>query len=250
MGLIQLVLYGLAIYFIVRTVLLSKRQGNNKKIIDLVHSVDDKEEFFKKSDELISTLKEEEFVVKTKILKLWGMAMHHEYDEFESLLDTIDFRLLFKKKGKDISIDLNEDSFFYAYIAIPNMLFNDNRNDLRIKLENKLNEQVDNDLKEHLVKNISGAICKYYNHEGDLGLSFYETVLNGEYEEYIYSRTMIGLYKSIVNAMACKIYLDTNNSEKYEECKSYLEDFYETRIGHRWIDGLNIEIKKEEVVEE
>ena len=106
-------------------------------------------------------------------------------------------------------------------------------------------KEYDDKLQGQLVREISLNIDKYYAGTEDKGLSFYEKVLNGDYGEYTYSRTMIGIYKSIVNAMAAELYKENGRDDKYQEAEEMLKDFYQTGVGKRWINGLGLQVEEE-----
>ena len=93
---------------------------------------------------------------------------------------------------------------------------------------------------------------KFYKNEDDLGKSFYEKVLNGEYSEYKYSKQLIGLYKNIISAMLAAIYKKEDNTEKFKEILLDVREFAKTPLGDRWIKelGLDADINQEEPVED
>ena len=68
----------------------------------------------------------------------------------------------------------------------------------------------------------------------------FEKLLEGDYEGYIYSRTMIGIYKNLANATLYKIYQDQAKFEQLEEMKPMLEQFAQTGVGKRWVQSLDI----------
>lgn len=170
---------------------------------------------------------------------LWGISYHKQYEKFRDMLASIDMNPLIENKKNGLSIDLNEDSFFYMYLGIPNILYQDKQDELRDLLKEKMQE-FDEKLTGQLVREISLEINKYYTNEDDRGLAFYEKVLDGNYGQYTYSKTMIGLYKSIVNAMAARIYLDNGETEKYQAAEGMVKDFDESGVGHRWLQSLDI----------
>ena len=243
-NLMNFVLLAVMIYMLVRMMVLNKRQKKNKVLIDCVNAIKDEDTFFNKIDNMISTINDPEFETKGRVLKLWGMAYHQKYENFEETLAQIDMTTLMKTQKGSLSIDLDEDSFFYMYLAIPNLLHNAERDDLREKIEEKMKEY-DDKLQGQLVREISLNIDKYYAGTEDKGLSSYEKVLNGDYGEYTYSRTMIGIYKSIVNAMAAELYKENGRDDKYQEAEEMLKDFYQTGVGKRWINGLGLQVEEE-----
>ena len=97
-------------------------------------------------------------------------------------------------------------------------------------------------LKNQLVRVEAEAINQFYEKEGDQGLAFYESLLAGDYSQYQYSKSLIGLYKNIANATAAVIYKENDQTEKYEECKPMLENFAKSGIGERWMKQLGLEV--------
>ena len=83
------------------------------------------------------------------------------------------------------------------------------------------------------------------------GQTFFEKLLEGDYEGYIYSKTMIGIYKNLANATLYKIYQDQAKFDQQEELKPMLEQFAQTGVGKRWIQSLDITLDNttEEAVE-
>ena len=95
-------------------------------------------------------------------------------------------------------------------------------------------------LENQLSKVLSDQLDKYYDSVDDRGQTFFEKLLEGDYEGYIYSRTMIGIYKNLANATLYKIYQDQAKFEQLEEMKPMLEQFAQTGVGKRWIQSLDI----------
>lgn len=234
--LIKFTMYLFISYFLIKIVLASKRTKKNKKLIETVRAIDQEVLFFHHVEDMINTVKDEEFIEKAKVLKLWGFAIYQRYDEFDALLPTLRPEVLIHKN----SIELNEDSFFYLYIAIGNILFNQNQLERRLALVQFMEKYP---LQDQLCYQIGEHLEKYYQQQEDLGLGFFQQILDGEYEGVQYSRTMIGLYKSICNAMMAKIYQMQGDWVKYEECVPMLEQFKQVHIGQRWIKGLQLEEK-------
>ena len=95
-------------------------------------------------------------------------------------------------------------------------------------------------LGNQLTKALSDQFDKYYDSVDDRGQTFFEKLLEGDYEGYIYSRTMIGIYKNLANATLYKIYQDQAKFDQLEDMKPMLEKFAETGVGKRWIQSLDI----------
>ena len=237
--LVTFAMYFAIAYLVIKMFISSKRNGKNKMIIDAVRLINEKEMFFNRVDQLISTVNDPEFANKGRVLKLWGCAYHQDFSEFDSTLQELDIDSLIEDKKGVKSIDTNEDSFFYLYLAIPNVLHHVGRDDLRITMHAKL-QPYEEILGNQLSKALSDQFDKYYDSKEDRGQAFFEKLLEGDYEGYIYSRTMIGIYKNLANATLYKIYQDQAKFDQLEEMKPMLEQFTQTGVGKRWIQSLDI----------
>ena len=252
---VTIAMYIAMAYLVIKMFISSKRNGKNKMIIDAVRLINEKEVFFNRVDQLISTVNDPEFANKGRVLKLWGCAYHQDFSEFDSTLQDLDIDSLIEDKKGVKSIDTNEDSFFYLYLAIPNVLHHVGRDDLRTTMHAKL-QPYEELLGNQLTKALSDQFDKYYDSVDDRGQTFFEKLLEGDYEGYIYSRTMIGIYKKLANATLYKIYQDQAKFDQLEDMKPMLEKVAETGVGKRWIQSLDItldstteELVKTEVVE-
>ena len=253
---VTIAMYIAMAYLVIKMFISSKRNGKNKMIIDAVRLINEKEVFFNRVDQLISTVNDPEFANKGRVLKLWGCAYHQDFSEFDTTLQDLDIDSLIEDKKGVKSIDTNEDSFFYLYLAIPNVLHHVGRDDLRTTMHAKL-QPYEELLGNQLTKALSDQFDKYYDSVDDRGQTFFEKLLEGDYEGYIYSRTMIGIYKNLANATLYKIYQDKAKFDQLEDMKPMLEKFAETGVGKRWIQSLDItldstteEPAKTEVVED
>ena len=236
---VTIAMYIAMAYLVIKMFISSKRNGKNKMIIDAVRLINEKEVFFNRVDQLISTVNDPEFANKGRVLKLWGCAYHQDFSEFDSTLQDLDIESLIEDKKGVKSIDTNEDSFFYLYLAIPNVLHHVGRDDLRTTMHAKL-QPYEELLGNQLTKALSDQFDKYYDSVDDRGQTFFEKLLEGDYEGYIYSRTMIGIYKNLANATLYKIYQDQAKFDQLEDMKPMLEKFAETGVGKRWIQSLDI----------
>ena len=236
---VTIAMYIAMAYLVIKMFISSKRNGKNKMIIDAVRLINEKEMFFNRVDQLISTVNDPEFANKGRVLKLWGCAYHQDFSEFDSTLQDLDIDSLIEDKKGVKSIDTNEDSFFYLYLAIPNVLHHVGRDDLRTTMHAKL-QPYEELLGNQLTRALSDQFDKYYDSVDDRGQTFFEKLLEGDYEGYIYSRTMIGIYKNLANATLYKIYQDQAKFDQLEDMKPMLEKFAETGVGKRWIQSLDI----------
>ena len=98
-----------------------------------------------------------------------------------------------------------------------------------------------------LLRVLNAENRKFYEGREDKGKAFINSLLDGEYGGYKYSKQLIGLYKHCEEAILAVILRDEGDEEGYQECVSNLEHFAkETRLGKRWTKELGIEIKDEE----
>jgi len=237
----SILLYAIVIYMVFNILRNSKVQKRRQVLVECVNSIKEKDIFFEKVNAIIAANGEDTNLLnKAYVIKLWGMAYHSEYEEFDDTLELLNVdALLTAKKNNKVSIGQNEDSFFYLYLGIPNILYRDHREDLLDLMIEKM-QPVNSVLSNQLVYALSVEVNKFYKKEDDLGAAFYQKLLDGNYAEYSYAKSMIGLYKSIANATAARIYLDQNDTAKYQETEGLLKDFSLNGVGSRWLETLNI----------
>ena len=130
----NVVLFAVAVFMMYRVIMLNGRNKKAKAVIDIVNSVEDVQLFHEKTEAMING-KDQEFSVKAQVLKLWGMAYHNQYRNFDEVLDQIDVDAVIKVKRGRTDIEQNEDTFFYLYLAIGNILEGNRRRDLRKRID-------------------------------------------------------------------------------------------------------------------
>ncbi len=242
-GLVAFIL-SMAIAFVI----LIRRNMKNKKIVECVEAFDNEEVFFNKIDNYIEIEKDIEFKMKGKVLKLWGCVKYDHKENIEPLLNEIDCKPLYQRKGKynKTKASLNEDSFYYLCLACCNTLYGRKDNDLLMKFKEKLVD-LDQDLNHLLVYQLSMHGFKLYQDEDDLGEEFFSNVLQGDTGDYHYAKQLIGIYKDICAAYLTRIYFIQNRVEEYEVLKEDMQRFYRSGLGRRYVTEL--EIPQEWVVE-
>lgn len=234
-------IYGLTLIMVISFVLLIRRNINNKKIVDCIMIFDDESLFFSKINSYLETAKNQEFIEKAKILKLWGNVFYKRDDEVIPLLESINLIPIvvgngFNKKNK---LQLNEDCLYYLCLASCNTLYGRKNFELLNKFREKLNEY-DVLLEKNLAYAISKESFRLYDNEGDKGEGFFLKVIEGEYGGYNYSKQLIGIYKKICSSFLAKIYSDKNDTESFEKVKEDVIYFYETIMGKRYLSELNV----------
>ena len=238
--LINVMMYALMIYMIIRMFTMNKSVNKRRRVITVINQIQDKDAFFAAADDLIANAEDSVIETKTKIIKLWGMVYHNDFTGFEDLLAQIDLNPLFTTKKGALSIEENEDSFFYLLLAVPNMLYGNGENELRKLVEKKIHEY-DEVLSGQLTKAVSDHCTLFYDKTEDLGEEFFRSVSAGEYPGYKYSRQLIGLYKNICDTMMCKILQD--RGDDISEYESYARGFANSGVGKRWISAIDLKIE-------
>ena len=247
---INILLIALTLFFATRILKLSGRTKENQKMLKILDSFDDREVFFSSADEFIATEKNQEFVNKVAVLRLWGDAFYERDEEFKTHLREVDIDGLLNPDGKNKGYDVNEDSFFYLYLAIANRLYYRKRDDLRSLLYERLAEY-DTVNENALLRKLCEENRKFYDQTEDRGKTFIRSLLDGEYGGYKYSKQLIGLYKHCEEGILAVILRDEGDEAGFEECLSNLEHFAkETRLGKRWTTELGIALEEKEESEE
>ena len=159
------------------------------------------------------------FANKGRVLNFGDVHIDQDFNEFWYYITRTSIDSLIEDKKGVKSIDTNEDSFFYLYLAIPNVLHHVGRDDLRNNMHAKL-QPYEELLGNQLAKALSDQFDKYYDSVEDRGQAFFEKLLEGDYEGYIYSRTMIGIYKNLANATLYKIYQDQAKFDQTRRTKN------------------------------
>lgn len=238
--LFNILLYVVMIYMIFRMFSMNKGVNRRRKIIFVVNQIQDEAKFYEAADELISSEEDEVIKNKTRIIRLWGTVYHKNLDHFEEDLNEIDLEPLFIDKKGVVTIETDEDSFFYLLLTMPNMLYGLGRDDLRSKVFEKVSQYEDR-LNNKLIMAIAEHCNLFYDGKDDLGEEFFRNIDQGEYPGYMYSKQLIGIYKNICDTMLCRILSDRN--EDYSEFEIYAESFAKTGVGKRWIEVLGLNIK-------
>ena len=241
MNVFTILLYAVALYMVFHTISLSKRTKRNRILIDAIQSIKNEDIFMEKINAMIDN-EESEFKEKAKVIKLWGLAYHERMANFENVLDTIEVNsLILKDKSGNLSISANEDSFVYLYLAIPELLYYKKHLEERALLRTKL-EPFTEVLSDQICVELSKAMDRCFEGTEDKGLAFCEKLLEGDYGNYIYSKQMIGLYKSIAATQCAKVYELRGDTDRYNELLPIVTEFAESGIGSRWVEGLGLRI--------
>ncbi len=218
----------------------SKRSSHLTTLMDNINKEDT---FFELAEKCEKEEKNAEYLQKCRIIRLWGAAYYNKDEDFKNTLDKIDLSVL---TGKDGNVSLNEDAFFYLYLIIPHFLYTENRSEQINLLNNKLK-----DVKADgtLIYTLAKENVKFYKNEDDLGKTFYEKVIEGDYADYKYSKQLIGLYKDIISSMLLAIYKKEENTNKYNDTLPVVREFAKSPLGDRWVKELGLDVFEEKLVE-
>lgn len=214
----------------------SKRSSHLTTLMDNINKEDT---FFELAGKAEIEEKDAEYLQKCRVIRLWADAFYNKEDDFKNTLDKIDLSVL---TGKDGNVSLNEDAFFYLYLIIPHFLYTEKRNEQINLLNDKLKDvKADGTLIYALAK----ENVKFYKNEDDLGKTFYEKVIEGDYADYKYSKQLIGLYKDIISSMLLAIYKKEENTNKYNDTLPVVREFAKSPLGDRWVKELGLDVCEE-----
>ena len=246
MNLLNIILYAILIYSFFRLFTATRRTSKGRDLVKIVSNINHKEEFEQQINEMIVTCDNPVYQNKARVIKLWGASYHHDYSEFDECAEALDVDALIKtgRNGKD-SITETEDSFFYLYLGIPNLLYGANAGKQVRILQEKV-APYDERLSSQLVHALGIAYRDFSENKNDRGIPFFEALLEGEYGDYTYSKNLIGLYKMIANAELAKNYEMEGTLDEHEEVQPLLEQFANTGLGQRWLKAIDLEVKTDE----
>ncbi|MBW9212510.1 MULTISPECIES: hypothetical protein [Terrabacteria group] len=232
-------------YFIVRIFQTSRKNTKTKGLIEVIRYVDDEATFNDKIAILEDQFRDKnvEYFQKTEVLKLWGTLNHGRTGSYTSILENIQVKQLVNY-DKGASVGSNEDSFFYLYLSIPNLLYGLNELDLMNELFRKL-EPITEQLPSEMVVQLGLQVKKYYQRQEDLGKAFYQSILEGDYETLKYSKNMISVYKSICSSLLAKIAQDENDIVTQDTHAEEIQHFASFSVGQRFLKNLGFRLPKE-----
>ena len=245
----NVLMYAMMIYMIIRIITMNGIRKKNNYISDLMQSVSDSAVFNEKADRLEETYaKDTQFINEINVFRLWEQALNERYVVFQKTVEGLDLTKLVRNTNKGRTIE--EVPFFYLLQTIPNILYGNHNEEMRLLLKKKTDEVKDL-ISDQMTYQISEANAAMYAGEEDKAVSVYENILNGDYEEMKYARNMIGIYKKVCAAMLTKYYQDRDPA-KAEELKEDVKYFYEMNIGKRWLKNIGVEVPEpvEETAEE
>lgn len=232
----EYVIYALMIillaYIIYRNYQMIKVFKKNKKYIDCYQSLlryeDDAPA---KIDAFLAEQKDEEYISKAKVLKLYQQIRNDE--SYLDTLNELDLRAIFFQKGKvsKQKVSLNADVFVWLYLILA-IARKKSKFDVMDVMKEKIEAlSLDNRLEVKETRAILDALYE----TGDGGAAFLNDILEGNYIEYEYDKSLISLFKRF--AAATLAYASEPIEEYYQ---GELRDFAGTLIGENYMNNLDI----------
>ncbi len=249
MNITTILLVAAAIYCIYRLIAMQKETNTNKKILKILNAFGDKPAFAEALNEEFSPENTPEYMARLQALRVWGGAFHDDEDMLREGLDSLDVSVLLTGDGQRSAVGMNESVFFWLLLFAPNTLYSKNRMDLANAIYEKV-EPYRDELEHEMVWQLALANRAYYEKSGDLGRAFYDRVMEGDYADLSYTKDLIGIYKHIITAMQCRIWLDEGDTEKYDEAAGMLDEFRRAPLGQRWLKELGMKAEVEEPADE
>jgi len=220
-------------YIIISNFSLIKRYKQNKTYIASYQEVlYNKENSYDNISNFIENEKSLEFKNKGRVIKLYSELCNGL--DYSETLNLIDFKAIFKIKGKykNNLVNLNSDSFVFV-ILVMIKAYVLKKKDISKVLIDKLNEV--SELQTRLEYQEILALASALNRKDDYGTGFMKNVLEGGYTDYYYEKNMIGLYKRIAASIL------TFNLESIDEYfKNDLYSFAKPIIGESILKGLGL----------
>lgn len=239
-NLISIILFVLLAYMVYRTIVLGKRSKKNQAMLKILDQMDDEEVFYKAADDYIASEPDVEFKAKVGVLRLFADALYDRDEDFKEHLEELNITDLLKDQGRTKGFDLNEDSFVYLCQFIPGRLWYRNRFDLVDLLKAKLDTSADK-LEHTMVMAMWKAEEQFYKKEGDRGRAFAQSLQDGTYEGYVYSKQLIGIYKNMMLAVLTRLNREEGREEDVQNAAEELGRFSESRLGKRWLTEWGLE---------
>lgn len=250
-GLMFILLIGIFAFIVVKNFSLIKRYKENKGYIDIYKkALHNEENSHQQVLDYVENDKSVEFKNKVRIVQIYN-ELENDIN-CETTLKDIDFKPLFYKKSKldNELIKLNSDSLIFLILTIAKA-YEKEKLEVIDTLVNKLKENAE--LENRVEYQTVLAVAKALKKEDDCGNEFMKNLLDGNYTDYQYDRSMIGLYKRCSAAL-----LAFNNEEFDEFFKNDLYEFAKIFIGQCLLSSLGLydtykqqeETVAEEAVEE
>lgn len=233
-SLLYVLMFAMIIFIIVKNFSLLKRYKFNKKYIEIYREIlKEDENAYEHVSEYIASQKKEEYINKAKVLKLY-IELKNDLDCSETL-DSLDVsKIYYNDKNKfDPNLAVyNSDTFVFIIMCMTKAYTK-----LKINVIKELYEKVKAliDLEEHVEYQEVLAVNDALFDKDDCGVTFFNSLLNGEYTKLKYDKNMIGIYKRIASTMLsyrCEPISDYDSQD--------LKTFAKSLIGKQMLSDLKI----------
>ncbi len=222
----------LLVYIIYRNYQMIVTFKKNKKYIDCYQSLLRYEEDAPaKIDAYLAEQKDPEYINKGKVLKLYQQIRNDE--SYLETLNELDLKGIFFQKGKASKqkVSLNADVFVWLYLILAIA-----RKKSKFDVIDAMKEKIEAlGLDQRLEVKETSAILDALYERGDGGAAFLNDILEGNYIEYEYDKSLIALFKRF--AAATLAYASEPIEEYYQE---ELRNFAGTLIGENYMNNLDL----------
>lgn len=221
------------VYISYKNIRLLKRVNHNKEYVECYKQI--LNDTYGSYERVSTYVKEEnsaEFANKGRILKLYVELCNHL--EYEETLEQLKMEEIFyqKQKLQSEKVAMNSDVFIWIFIVMAKAR-EISKFDVLHRLKEKL-EQLP-EMEEYLEYRESKAIYNALCEQEDGGTAFLHDLLEGEYYQLKYEKSLIGLYKRFASATLAY------SGEPIEDYyRDDLHDFASTQIGKTYMKALNI----------
>ena len=219
-------------YIVFRNYQMFKTFQKNKNYIECYQSLLRYEEGASaKIDAYLAEQKDVDYINKGKILKLYDKIRNDE--SYLDILNEVDLKGIFFQKGKASKqkVSLNADVFVWLYLILAIA-----RKKSKFDVIDAMKEKIEDlGLENRLEVKETRAILDALYERGDGGAAFLNDILEGNYIEYEYDKSLISLFKRF--AAATLAYASEPIEDYYQE---ELRNFAGTLIGENYMNNLDI----------
>lgn len=233
MEIIVLILYIVTIFFLFNVFFAYKRVKQNKKLLQILDQLMNESTFYQQAQQYIETVKNKEYREKMKTFLLWADTYYQHDDLFLQHLQTLEPQYLLSSKRF-----LNEDAFFYLYIAIPNRLYRNHKQTLIDQLNQTL-QFLTPSIENRLFYCIHNDNLAFYQNQ--FHIQNYQSILDGDYGQFVYEKQLIAMYKNICATMLYRIYQIEKNQPEMQKLEDMVQSFMHTKLGERFCDEIGLE---------
>ena len=220
-------------YIVYRNFGLFSKFRNNKEYINCYQKMLDRDaDAYDSILTYIQESKKDEFKNKGRILQVYSLL--DENKEYKDALNELDIKPIFCNKDKldKNKFSLNTDVFVWLYMLLAkarSLSKFDIINELYVKLTSIPS------IEEHVEYQLFKAIYNALLEKEDGGVKFLNDMLEGRFTDYVYDKTLIGMFKRF--AASTLAYCGEPLEEYYQED---LPKFAASAVGRTYLKDLGI----------